>query len=193
MEEEERRGGWRPRSQAAQGRISSCKQHLAIILCPLFCSRVSCGCRRLIQRRLSLLIMNTLYRICFGYLIELIMHNKFMASVSRPSHPLYIVHHMQELKKLLVKVGDHNALDMNGDAPVHSYVRRRDKERFKCLMTLLVHSDCDVNLANKDGQTALHLACEVKPQCCYSVQLALLQNRGTFEPIIVTVLPRCIL
>lgn len=65
-----------------------------------------------------------------------------------------------------MKVGDHNALDMNGDAPVHSYVRRRDKEKFKCLMTLLIHSDCDVNLANRDGQTALHLACEVKPCSC---------------------------
>ena len=68
----------------------------------------------------------------------------------------------QDLKKLLVKVVDHNELDANGDTPVHSYVRRRDKEKFKCLMTMLIHGDCDVNMPNKDGQTALHLACEVK-------------------------------
>ena len=67
---------------------------------------------------------------------------------------------MQALKKLLSKVEDHDAWDKNGDAPVHSYLRRRDKEKFNCLMTLLIHSHCDVNLANKDGQTALHLACE---------------------------------
>ena len=87
-----------------------------------------------------------------------------------PSLPTVYMY-AQDLKKLLVKVGDHNALDMNGDAPVHSYVRRRDKQKFKCLMTLLIHSECDVNLANKEGQTALHLACEVyKQACCYSVQ-----------------------
>lgn len=85
----------------------------------------------------------------------------------------------QDLKKLLVKVVDHNALDANGDAPVHSYVRRRDKEKFKCLMTLLIHGNCDVNLPNKDGQTALHLACEVKPlslflfswHCCCTIDV----------------------
>ena len=75
-----------------------------------------------------------------------------------PSLPLHIP---QDLKKLLMKVEDHNVLDFNGDAPVHSYIRRRDKEKFNCLMTLLIYSKCDVNLPNKDGQTALHLACEV--------------------------------
>lgn len=68
---------------------------------------------------------------------------------------------MQELKKLLIEVTDHDTLDSNGDAPLHYFVKRKDKEKFKCLMTFLIHSKCNVNLLNVDGQTALHLACQV--------------------------------
>lgn len=71
------------------------------------------------------------------------------------------LHCLQELLKLLFKVTDHNALNQDGDAPLHSFVKRRDKEKFNCLMAFLIHSKCDVNLTNREGQTALHLACEV--------------------------------
>lgn len=68
----------------------------------------------------------------------------------------------QDLKNLLGQARDHNALDANGDAPLHCFVKRKDREKFNCLMALLIHSKCDINLPNKDGQTALHLACQVK-------------------------------
>ena len=56
---------------------------------------------------------------------------------------------------------DPDALDENGDAPLHAYVRRRDENTFTCLMTFLVHSKCDVDQPNREGLTALHLASEV--------------------------------
>ena len=68
---------------------------------------------------------------------------------------------LQSLKKLVFEIEDHNALDSNGDAPLHSYVKRTDKERFDCLVTFLTYSKCDVNFLNIEGQTALHLACIV--------------------------------
>ena len=68
---------------------------------------------------------------------------------------------LQALKKLLFKIEDHNALDSNGDAPLHCYVKRRDKERFNCLITFLIYSKCDINFLNIEGQTALHLGCKV--------------------------------
>ena len=64
----------------------------------------------------------------------------------------------QSVKKLLFEITDHNIQDANGDMPVHSYVKNRT---FDCLMTFLIHSKCDVNLPNRDGYTALHLACQV--------------------------------
>ena len=71
---------------------------------------------------------------------------------------------VQVLKKLLFEIENHNALDSNGDAPLHSYVRRRDKESFDCLVTFLTYSKCDINYHNIEGQTALHLACKVSYQ-----------------------------
>ena len=65
---------------------------------------------------------------------------------------------MQVLKKLLFETENHHALDSNGDAPLHSYVRRRE---FDCLVTFLIYSKCDINYQNIEGQTALHLACKV--------------------------------
>ena len=79
---------------------------------------------------------------------------------------------MQVLKKLLFEIEDHNALDSNGDAPLHSYVKRRDKERFDCLVTFLTYSKCDINYQNIDGQTALHLACKVSHCHLAAVKIA---------------------
>ena len=69
-----------------------------------------------------------------------------------------LTHYTQHVMKLLFEVKDHNIQDANGDMPVHSYVKN---QRFDCLMTFLIHSKCDVNLTNRDGYTALHLACQV--------------------------------
>lgn len=68
---------------------------------------------------------------------------------------------VQKVLKYLEREGvDVNHLH-NGDAPLHSYVRRRDKHKLSCLMAFLIHSKCDIDMKNKDGETALHLACKV--------------------------------
>lgn len=53
-------------------------------------------------------------------------------------------------------------LNREGDAPIHYYVKRRDKHKFDCLVAFLIHSQSIVDLVNNDGMTALHLACEVR-------------------------------
>ncbi len=64
------------------------------------------------------------------------------------------------LKYLSTDGVDTGALQ-NGDAPLHAYIRRRDKQKQNCLMTFLIHAEHDVNLVNEEGDTALHLACKV--------------------------------
>lgn len=49
----------------------------------------------------------------------------------------------------------------DGDTPLHAYVKRQDKQRMNCLMAFLIHAEYDVNMVNKDGDSALHLACKV--------------------------------
>jgi hypothetical protein len=82
---------------------------------------------------------------------------------------------VQVIKKLLFEIEDHNALDSNGDAPLHSYVKRRDKERFDCLVAFLTYSKCDINYQNIGGQTALHLACKVS-HCFFWSTIAVTQR-----------------
>jgi ankyrin repeat protein len=60
-----------------------------------------------------------------------------------------------------MEVTDHDTLDSNGDAPLHYLVKRKDGEKFKCLMAFLTYSKCNINMLNVDGLTALHLACQV--------------------------------
>ena len=53
-----------------------------------------------------------------------------------------------------------NLEDGNGECPVHVYAKRKD---FHCLMALLLHGNSrSVNITNKDGRTALHIAVEVR-------------------------------
>ena len=58
---------------------------------------------------------------------------------------------------------DPDGLDGNGDAAIHCFVRRQrgEKQMFSCLMALLIHSRCDVDLPNANGDSALHLAADV--------------------------------
>ena len=51
--------------------------------------------------------------------------------------------------------------DESGDAPIHSIVRRRRKERPELLLILLTNSNADVDLKTRKRMTALHLAVEV--------------------------------
>lgn len=55
----------------------------------------------------------------------------------------------------------------DGETPLHAYVRRHDKQKLQCLMTFLVHAEYDVDMVNKDGDSALHLACKVSLFRCY--------------------------
>ena len=60
-----------------------------------------------------------------------------------------------------------NSLNPEGDAVLHSIVRRqfkhhREKEQKQGYLTaLLMHSDVDVNLLNAQKDAALHIAVEV--------------------------------
>lgn len=57
-----------------------------------------------------------------------------------------------------------NLEDGNGECPVHVYAKRKD---FHCLMALLLHGNSrSVNITNKDGRTALHIAVEVRVRAC---------------------------
>ena len=62
---------------------------------------------------------------------------------------------------------DANGRQKNGDAPIHSIVKRRAKnskerrERFDLLFTLLSHSNADVNAKTEGDMTALHFTVQV--------------------------------
>ena len=58
---------------------------------------------------------------------------------------------------------DPDACDSDNNALVHSIMLRklRDKQKLELLEVLFTHSSADVNLQGQDGNTALHLACEV--------------------------------
>ena len=80
---------------------------------------------------------------------------------------LHFVPHSQALAKYMMRksddVTDLNALNYEGDAPIHAIVRhkRKKRERAALLLTLLVNgcSDVDINkYSEKSGDTALHLA-----------------------------------
>ena len=69
---------------------------------------------------------------------------------------------LQKVLKYLDQKGvDANALDENGDTPLHAYVRRKDKNKLECLMIFLINASYEVDKLNKSGDTPLHLACKV--------------------------------
>lgn len=59
---------------------------------------------------------------------------------------------------------DVNILDeVTGDALIHIIMKKKRKqERLDFLLTLLIHARVNVNLRNKKGVAALHLAVEVR-------------------------------
>ena len=72
--------------------------------------------------------------------------------------------HPQDLARELQQPGvDPDACESDNNALVHSIVSRelRDKQKLELLEVLFTHSLADVNLQGQDGNTALHLACEV--------------------------------
>lgn len=58
---------------------------------------------------------------------------------------------------------DVNLVDeITGNAPIHTIIQRKKKDRVDLLLALLVNSDVDINLQNRRRMTALHLAIEVR-------------------------------
>ena len=73
---------------------------------------------------------------------------------------------LKHLKQLLKTESDVNVVNSNGDAPIHSILKRGNspkdrREIATLLMTLLTFSPVDVNLTNRDKMTPLHLAAQV--------------------------------
>lgn len=67
----------------------------------------------------------------------------------------------QKVQKHLKSLTDHNAVNSDGDTLLHAYIRRKDKHKNECLLTLLVYGNCDVDKENAHGFTPLHIAAEV--------------------------------
>ena len=69
------------------------------------------------------------------------------------------------MKEGLLKFqGNVNSLNRQGDALLHSLVKKQFKKRDlkrDLLTALLTYSDADVNLRNEDMSTALHVAVQV--------------------------------
>ncbi len=75
----------------------------------------------------------------------------------------YVANFSQNLSELIQTGVDVNSLDENtGDAVIHTILKDKRKHKLEVLLALLVNSDVDVNLANKRGNTALHIAIEVR-------------------------------
>lgn len=51
--------------------------------------------------------------------------------------------------------------EKTGDAPIHSIIKKKKKDRVDLLLALLVNSKADINLQNGRDMTALHMAIEV--------------------------------
>ncbi len=65
-----------------------------------------------------------------------------------------------------------------GDAPLHAYVRRKDKNKLDCLMAFLTDPKCDVDVVNEEGDSPLHLACKVWTYITLSPGNPTLQSLG---------------
>ena len=81
------------------------------------------------------------------------------------SHLPFFQHLLEALQSPRVDVNLKD--DLTGDAPIHSIIRRKKKDRVELLLTLLINSNADVNLPNRRNMTALHCAIEVGLQ--YSI------------------------
>jgi ankyrin repeat protein len=55
-------------------------------------------------------------------------------------------------------------------------------------MTFLIYSKCNVNMFNVDGQTALHLACQVSSRWPFQFPSILSRNRRSFYVVTINLL-----
>ena len=62
---------------------------------------------------------------------------------------------------------DMNALNEEGEAVIHNIIKKKRKDKLEMLLTLLINSEVDVNLQNWKGNTALHIAIEVRKHAVY--------------------------
>ncbi len=84
-----------------------------------------------------------------------------------------VLYPLQHVVKYLQRGIWPEQLNREGDAPLHYYIKRKDKYRFDCLMAFLIHSPSIIDLVNNDGMTALHLSCEVSCRCYENNQLCM--------------------
>ncbi len=88
-----------------------------------------------------------------------------MTSVSACSNCKVVTNYtptVQVLMDLLHRPGVRvNHRDENLNAPLHSLVRSNRKDKLDLIITLLTHSDADVNLKGDDEMTPLHFAVQV--------------------------------
>ena len=57
---------------------------------------------------------------------------------------------------------DVNKWNDDGEAPIHTILKKQRRDRYEFLLMLLVYSKAKVNLKTKSGYTPLHLAVEVR-------------------------------
>ena len=68
---------------------------------------------------------------------------------------------LQDVQKLLESGADPNATLVNGDTPLHVYVK---EDQYDCLLSLLVHCDpesLEINHPAESLNTPLHVAAQV--------------------------------
>lgn len=92
-------------------------------------------------------------------------YNDSNSCIVRSTVFVLCVYYIQLLKKILKAKGSvHIAEEIDektGELPIHVYVKSNDKRKFECLMTYLIHRECDLDHCSYEGMTALHLACVV--------------------------------
>ncbi len=79
------------------------------------------------------------------------------------------VDHVQALIALLREDHEANAKDENGDSALHAIVKHKRNKRLDLLLTLLTHSNANVNLPAAEGNTALHFAAMVRITTWHSI------------------------
>ena len=70
---------------------------------------------------------------------------------------------IQAFVDLLQSGIDVSKLNDDGEAPIHTILKKRRRDRYELLLALLVYSKAKVNQKTKLGDTPLHLAVEVRP------------------------------
>ncbi|XP_019856198.1 PREDICTED: 85/88 kDa calcium-independent phospholipase A2-like isoform X2 [Amphimedon queenslandica] len=91
----------------------------------------------------------------------------YNSPLHKPRNAKHVLHLLQSGYNPNQRDGSHDRL-----APIHSIVRSSLKDRSKCLETLLVHGEVDVNCPDAHNMTALHFAAMEGDLRCIKLLLA---------------------